>query len=272
MRIRVQHETTYQFQTPARAVLQVLRMTPRNFEGQHVANWRIDVNMDCRLTTSEDAFGNIVHEFSADGPVSSFAVLVEGEVETSDTAGVVRGTRENFPAELYLRPTDLTQANPKLSTWAHDVTSEASDQLGKLHLLLAACHSHAAFDPALGEATALETFAAQSANAAGLAHLFMAASRSLGAPARCISGYVLREEPVGPESLHVWAEAHVPGLGWVAFDPAYDHCPSDRHIRIACALDYLGARPVRASHSGHGEDAKMDIRVVETQAQRQWQS
>jgi transglutaminase-like putative cysteine protease len=108
-------------------------------------------------------------------------------------------------------------------------------------------------------------------DAASLAHLFIASARLIGAPARCISGYLLREEPVGPESLHVWAEAHVEDLGWVAFDPTHAVCPTDHHIRVACALDHLGARPVRSSHSGAGA-RKSDVRVVKAQAQRQWQS
>lgn len=272
MRIRVHHATNYSFETPARGILQVLRMTPRNFEGQHAANWRIDVDMDCRLTSAEDAFGNIIHEFSADGPVSQFTVTVEGEVETSDMAGVVRGTRENFPAELFLRPTDLTQADTSISAFAKAAIAGATDELGKLHALLAACHDRVAFDASATTMSAVETFSSKSANAAGLAHLFIAAARSLGTPARCIAGYRLRKEPAGAESLHVWAEAYVEGLGWIGFDPALGLCPSDHHIRIACALDELGARPVRASHSLSAEEQTTDLRVVEIQAQRQWQS
>ena len=41
----------------------VLRLTPRSHEGQHIASWRIDLDVDCLMLASEDAFGNIVHTF-----------------------------------------------------------------------------------------------------------------------------------------------------------------------------------------------------------------
>ena len=75
----------------------MLRLTPRNHDGQYVARWRIDVSTDCRLDQHEDAFGNITHAFTADGPFSELSVLVEGEVETRDTQGIVRGAVERFP-------------------------------------------------------------------------------------------------------------------------------------------------------------------------------
>ena len=272
MRIKVYHETVYRFSTPARAILQVLRLTPRNFDGQHIAAWRIDVDTDCRLTQGDDAFGNITHTFSAEGPITHLSVLVEGEVETLDTNGVLRGTREPFPPELYLRNTSLTTPDPALTEFAQTSAGAAGDALGRLHALMKACHDSIAFDPAAANHAPAEALAAARADSAGLANLFITCARLIGAPARCVSGYLLRAEPAGPESLHVWAEAHVPGLGWIGFDPVHCLCTSDHHVRIACALDHLGAAPVRSAHAGNPEDHKIDVRVVEAQAQRQWQS
>ena len=68
MRIRISHLTSYVFDTPAASVIQMLRLTPRNHDGQYVARWRIDVSTDCRLDQHEDAFGNITHVFTAGGP------------------------------------------------------------------------------------------------------------------------------------------------------------------------------------------------------------
>ena len=91
MRICVAHETVYRYDTPSTGVIQTLRLTPRNHTGQYVVDWRIDVSADCRLEPQEDAFGNLTHAFSAPGPVSDLRVMVEGEVETQDTAAPVRG-------------------------------------------------------------------------------------------------------------------------------------------------------------------------------------
>src|SRR5438309_1707512 len=118
MRIRVSHLTTYRYHTPAGSVIQILRLTPRNHEGQYVARWRIELSADCRVDQQEDAFGNITHAFTADGPFSELKVLVEGEVETRDTKGVVRGAVERFPPSLYLRETALTTADTGLTAFA----------------------------------------------------------------------------------------------------------------------------------------------------------
>ncbi|MBM3654356.1 MAG: transglutaminase family protein, partial [Alphaproteobacteria bacterium] len=97
MRIRIRHETTYRYAEAPRMAVQHLRLTPRNHDGQHVVGWRIDVDRDCRLVQSEDAFGNTLHRFSVDGPIESISTVVEGEVTTFDMAGVVSGAVERFP-------------------------------------------------------------------------------------------------------------------------------------------------------------------------------
>ena len=68
MRIRISHHTNYLYATPATSVIQMLRLTPRDHDGQYVARWRIDVSTDCRLDQHQDAFGNITHAFTVDGP------------------------------------------------------------------------------------------------------------------------------------------------------------------------------------------------------------
>src|SRR6266700_3654018 len=100
MRIRVSHLTTYRYDTPATAVIQTLRLTPRNHDGQYVTRWRVDVSADCRLEQHEDAFGNITHAFTAEGPFNELTVQVEGEVETRDTQGVVREAAGPEPLQL----------------------------------------------------------------------------------------------------------------------------------------------------------------------------
>jgi transglutaminase-like putative cysteine protease len=101
MLIRVSHLATYRYGTPASNVIQILRQTPRNHDGQFVLNWRIDVSADCRLEEHEDAFGNISHAFTVDSRLETLKVLVEGEVETRDTQGTVRGAVERFPPSFF---------------------------------------------------------------------------------------------------------------------------------------------------------------------------
>src|SRR5262245_15996108 len=118
MRICVSHQTTYRYNSPAGSVIQMLRLTPRHHAGQDIARWRIDISADCRLEQHEDAFGNITHAFTAEGPFSELSVQVDGEVETRDTQGVVCGTVERFPPSLYLRETALTAVDAEIAGFA----------------------------------------------------------------------------------------------------------------------------------------------------------
>src|ERR1051326_6115000 len=103
MRIRISHESIYRYEAPVAGVIQTLRLTPPNHDGQYVVSWRIDISEDCRLDYHEDAFGNITHTFTAEGTFTELGVTVDGDVETQDTNGIVRGAIERFPPSLFLR-------------------------------------------------------------------------------------------------------------------------------------------------------------------------
>ena len=104
--------------------------------------------------------------------------------------------------------------------------------------------------------TAAQAFALKRGVCQDLSHIFIAAARSLGVPARYIGGHFHRSDGVtDQEAGHAWAEAHVPDLGWVAFDPTNGISATDAHVRVAVGLDYLGAAPVRGSRQGGGSGA-----------------
>jgi transglutaminase-like putative cysteine protease len=297
MRICVAHETVFRYASPPSGVIQTVRLTPRNHNGQYVLDWRIDVSADCRLDPQEDAFGNIVHAFSADGPIEELRVVVEGEVETQDVAGIVRGAMERFPPSLYLRETPLTRADDALLAYAAQIAAPQAESsrgggsaadgderdvaqsgvndatLPMLHALLVRLHEDMPLDHAAAEpsATAAEAFARRRGRCQDIAHVFAAVARALGVPARCISGYFhASEDAAAPNGGHVWVEAHVPGLGWVGFDPVNGFCVTDRHVRVAIGLDYLGASPVRSAHYGGGSEAQA-VTLTVTQASGQAQ-
>ena len=274
MRIRISHLTSYAYGTPATSVIQMLRLTPRNHDGQYVARWRIDVSTDCRLDQHEDAFGNLTHAFSTEGPCSELAVMVEGEVETRDTQGIVRGTVERFPPSLYLRTTALTTPDAEIAAFAA-ASRDAADGnvLNLLHRMLKRLHDDMVYDtdPTQPATTAAEAFALKRGVCQDLTHIFIAAARSLAIPARYIGGYFRRDDGVHEQQAgHAWAEAFVPELGWVAFDPANGLCATDAHVRVAVGLDYLGAAPLRGTrYGGGGEVLSVKVRVDQARQQTQ---
>jgi len=274
MRLRIWHLTNYHYDTPATSVIQMLRLTPRNHDSQYVAHWRIDVSTDCWLHQHEDAFGNITHAFTADGSFLELTVIVEGEIETRDTQGIMHGTLERFPPSLYLRETALTRTDTNIAGFAASCREESGDDaLNVLHLILERLHAGMAYDtdPTHSATTAAEAFTLKRGVCQDLTHVFIAAARNLGIPARYIGGYFCRGDGINEqEAGHAWAEAFVPELGWVAFDAANGICGTDAHVRVAVGLDYLGAAPLRgARHGGRGEELSVKVRVAQAAAQTQ---
>jgi transglutaminase-like putative cysteine protease len=274
MRLRISHATTYHYDTPPVDVTQMLRKTPRNHDGQYVCDWRIDLSQDCLLHQHEDAFGNIIHSFTAEGPFSELTVAVEGEVDTQDIHGVVRGAIELFPPSLYLRETLLTQADTAIVAFAEDARAEnGKDELTLMHTLLGALNREITFDtdPTHVATTAPEAFALRRGVCQDLTHIFIAAARRLGVPARYVSGHFYRTDGVtAQEAGHAWAEAHIANLGWVGFDATNGICTTDAHVRVAIGLDYLGAAPVRGTRrGGDGETLKVAVHVDQARQQVQ---
>jgi transglutaminase-like putative cysteine protease len=274
MRIRISHATTYRYETPPSTVTQILRLTPRNHDGQYVVAWRIDLSRDCNLHQHEDAFGNIIHSFTADGPFTELAITVDGEVETQDTKSVVNGAVERFPASLYLRETALTHADDAITDLAQTTRAEAgSDRLVLLHALVTRLNREITFDtdPTQTATTAAEAFALRRGVCQDLTHIFIAAARQLGIPARYVGGHFHRIDGVtAQEAGHAWAEAYVDNLGWVGFDPTNGIGTTEAHVRVAVGLDYLGAAPVRGTrYGGSGETLKVAVNVDQAQRQAQ---
>jgi transglutaminase-like putative cysteine protease len=265
LRIRIAHSTVYHYDPPAAGAIQVLRLTPRNFDGQHVVCWRIDVYPDARLAAHEDAFGNITHVFTADGPLGELRVEVDGQVETQNTDGVVRGTVERFPPRLFLRATPSTQPDAAIRQFAQAVRAASGGQvLAELHALLQRVHTELALDPEASNVTAgaAEVFARKRGSALDLTHLFIGAAQSLGIPARFVAGYFRPTEGGVEQAGHAWAEAHVANLGWVGFDPANGFCPDDGYVRVAVGLDAWGAAPLRGTRYGAGgETTEVAVKV-----------
>jgi len=266
MRLHIAHRTVYRYDPPATGVIQVLRLTPRNHEGQYVVRWRIDLSADARLAAHEDAFGNITHVFTADGPLDELAVEVAGEVETQNTNGVVRGAIERFPPSLFLRDTALTQADRAIRDFALAIrAASGGNVLAELHGLLDRLHEMMAYegDASHAAANAADAFARKRGTAPDASHIFIGAAHSLGIPARYIAGYWHRTDGAAQQQAgHPWAEAFVPGLGWVGFDPVAGMCPIDDHVRVAVGLDALGASGVRGARFGVGaETTEIAIKV-----------
>ncbi len=271
MRIRISHEIVHRFAPAARTINLNLRLTPHGFDSQYVLRWRLGVDVDGALRQGEDAHGNILTSFSHHGAVERFAIVAAGEVETTDTAGVLRGTVERLPADMYLRDSPLARVNGALHDFAAAATAGAADPLDAMHRLTSALNGEMAFEPDGSDApdSAAEAFALRRGRASDFAHVFIACARKLGVPARFVGGYRTADEDGEGAGVHAWAEAHTPGLGWVAFDPTESICADARYVRVAVGFDARDGAMTRSAHAGGDEEVETAIQVEQAGAQSQ---
>ena len=267
MHLSVEHVTHFRFEEPATHSIQYIRMTPRDDMSQRVRGWEISASG--RLTPWTDGFDNPAHVATLDGPHDEVVFTVKGEVETTETNGVLP-LDDGLSPEIFLTPTSLTEADGAVAKFAKPIAKAAQDKgaLEAGHALMAAVADKVIYQSGQTtvETSAAEALAAGKGVCQDQTHLFIAAARHLRLPARYVSGYLAAG--VGNDShlaSHAWAELLVDGLGWVSFDPANRQSATDAYVRLAVGLDYASACPVRGVRRGGGIE-EMDVRVqVQTQ-------
>jgi transglutaminase-like putative cysteine protease len=259
MRLRIRHDIVARYDEPVTLATRSLHMCPRTFDGQYVRAWHLDISGDCRQARSSDAFGNIVHDFAVEGPLDEISIAAEGEVEVDDTTGVLLGAPlDRIAPAVFLRETRVTMRTPTIVAFAGKARALSDGApLDLCHTLMHLIYEEVEALPAdpaelcgVREVAAEEVLAAARGTPADLSHLFIATARSLSLPARFVSGYLWQDEATATGALAAWAEALIPGLGWVGFDAGNDTCPTDAYVRVASALDQSGAAWIRAADRG----------------------
>ncbi len=264
MLLDIHHRTLYRYPSPARRVMQALRLWPAACAHQEVRSWRVEVAGNLVRPRQTDGYGNQTAVHGVDGPLEQLLVEVRGQVETSDNHGVVRGTCEPLPPVFYRGDTELTLADAGIIDLAQ--AQRQDDALASLHGLMGAVRERIAFSDRHTDmqTTAIEALQLGSGVCQDHAHVMIAAARVLGFPARYVSGYLWIEGEAAEPASHAWCEIAVPDLGWVGFDPANGICPSQLHIRVACGRDAREAAPIRGWREGSG-DEMLDVSVTVAQ-------
>lgn len=260
MRLTVNHLTEYKLERPGAFVLQEVRLTPSSDAGQRIVSWRVSIEEGSVEAAFDDHHGNRTMLFSRDGGAGPLRLRAEGVVETIDRAGVGGGHRGFAPLWLYRRETGLTAIGGHTRSLAAAIP--AGDPIVRLHALNQAIAGAVRYDKGADVLmTAEEALAAGEGVCQDQAHVFIAAARALGFPARYVSAYLFTEGRADQEASHAFAEAHVEGLGWVGFDPANRQSPDERYVRIASGLDYHDAAPVRGLRIGAGGGEQLTVNV-----------
>jgi transglutaminase-like putative cysteine protease len=273
MLIRVEHETSYNYSEPLLASTQYLRMTPLSGRTQAVESWKIACP-GAVTTPWQDQYGNLCHTLTVAQPVDALEIKVCGLVRTRDTNGVVGTAPAELPAGIYLRETPYIIVSPSIRDFAQRFAEGLKrDVIETLHEIMLAIADTVAYSP--GEThvhtTGAEALERKSGVCQDHAHIFCAVCRTLGVPARYVSGYLTHGAGHDAHAAsHAWAEAFVDHLGWVGFDPTNRACATEAYIRTAIGLDYAEASPIRGVRSGGGVET-MSVRVSFSNQQQQSQ-
>ncbi len=264
MRLTIRHTTTYRFEDAPDYGLQQLRMTPKRSNGQKVVQWDMTIDGGTEQTVYTDHHHNRVTLVSYDSGANTVTVQCQGVVDTVDTNGII-GHHGGFTPLWYFRsPTELTRIGTRVQHLVDSIATDGSDEIARFHELATTIRCEVTYQ------TDVTTTSTSAENALKLgqgvcqdhAHVFIAAARAMGRPARYVSGYLLIEDQAAQYASHAWAEVHIDGLGWLGFDVSNGISPDERYVRVATGLDYRDAAPVAGLRFGSGGEAMaIDIQV-----------
>jgi transglutaminase-like putative cysteine protease len=271
----VRHATTYRYADEVTLSAHRLRVTPRDTARQKVRRFAIDVTpQNHTLVAERDSFGNASHLLEIRESHRTLSIEARSVVEVSgeepelgftpweDAAAAVRrpAGAAALEAAQFAFPSAYTEASDAIADYARACFQPGRPVLQAARALTAAIFKDFTYDPAATQAStlALDSFADRRGVCQDFAHVFLSACRSLGVPARYVSGYLLTRPPEGQEKLigadasHAWASVWCPTAGWVDFDPTNDVIPGLEHVTCAWGRDYADVGPVAGVVLGGG--------------------
>ena len=260
MKLHVTHTTDYRYTAPLRYALQTLWLTPQSGPSQNVHFWTLGALG--KLFSQRDAFGNTINSYTFVGKLSDNVrwslVNAAGNVETLGIAEFTDAPTMPHP-HLFLRATDLAQPSERLADFGRRfVTPSATPGCADLGMLLALSQgvagvvSYQKYSTDV-TTTALQAFDAGTGVCQDQAHVMVAICRSLGLPARYVSGYFYAANEPDLAS-HAWVDVclDVAARRWVSIDVTHS-CPIDqRHVRLAVGTDYNACPPIKGVRHGGG--------------------
>jgi transglutaminase-like putative cysteine protease len=262
---RVRHETIYEYSDPVSVSHHVLRLTPRDLPGQIRRSSRISIHPvpQVHCTVHLDYFGNSVTSFSLQEPHERLTVEASSQLEVLESAPpdfsqsppwetVPQRLSEDLDACQFAFDSKRVTASPELAAYAAPSFPPNRPLLEAVRDLTARIHQDFRFDNKATEVTTpVETFFEKRRGVCqDFSHLQIACLRSLGLPARYVSGYLRTVPPegkprlIGADASHAWCSVWSPGSGWTDFDPTNDCVPTGGHITVAWGRDYSDVSPI----------------------------
>ena len=277
MKYQVRHLTDYTYADPVNLSHHLVHLSPRADNGQVAGKRELNITPSPAFRRERiDAFGNRVTYFSIEEPHKRLTVeaLCEVEVPPAERPpllfpvaweAVRDGLRQarradSVEAFSYTFDSPHVRASAALAGYALPSFPPGRPLLDAVMDLTRRIHADFVYDP---RATTIATPLSQVLEARrgvcqDFAHLQLGCLRSLGLPARYVSGYLQTRPPpgrprlVGADASHAWVSIHLPDFGWIDFDPTNGLMPGEQHVTLACGRDFADVTPVRGVILGGG--------------------
>ncbi|MGO9752206.1 MAG: transglutaminase family protein [Solirubrobacteraceae bacterium] len=284
---RVTHRTEYEYESDVSASYGQLHLLPRDLPGQRCRTTEVlsdPVATDYRERI--DYFGNRACFLAIHEPHRALSLTVSSLVEVDRVAAecsrlghrpweqardaAVRGDAlQTLAAAEFRLDSPLVQAGEMYCNYAASSFAPGRDLLDALRSLSARIHNDFAYQPGTTSVTTplAEVFGHRRGVCQDFAHLAIACLRSLGLPARYVSGYLETDAPPGAVKLtgvdgsHAWLSVLVPDAGWIDIDPTNDQFPNSRYIVTAYGRDYSDVPPLNGVIYTEGRTTSLKVAV-----------
>jgi transglutaminase-like putative cysteine protease len=285
MRYLTSHITRYLYQGPVSQCLSEARLIPRIMPGQRVLKSRIVVEPEpAVMDQRKDYFGNDVSSFAIFRSHDRFTTTATGVVEVDappDDDPIMKSALpweeardrvgahdddESLAAYEYVFDSPYVASSRELAEYARSTFVAGRPLVEAVVELSHRIHEEFTYLPKSTtiDMPLLEVFRNRAGVCQDFSHVMIGVLRSLGLPARYISGYLRSgADYQGAEASHAWVAVFVPESGWLALDPTNDMIPRDGHVTLAWGRDYGDVTPVKGIALGGGEQTvQVEVRVV----------
>lgn len=261
MRFQVFHRTRYVYRAPVRDSHNEVRLRPVTDDRSRLEFFLLKVDPPVRLRHFRDIWFNYVHYFDLSAPHADLSIEAQARINTTSPygEGLPGGARfdalktisdEMLPA--YLGNSRYVEVSPEVWRLGIDIREGRDDVFESAVAVMHHVYREWTYAPNTTTASTHmnEVMKTRRGVCQDFAHVMIGICRSLGIPARYVSGYLYNGPDAnlrGAQASHAWCEVHVPGKGWFGLDPTNDTFADDRHIKIATGRDYADAAPI----SGH---------------------
>ena len=294
VRYEVTHRTEYRYEAEVSDSYGQLHLLPRNLPGQrcHAAEVVVDpAPEDYRERL--DYFGNRVSYLAIHRPHRALTVTATSVVEVDDRPSglslfgsrpweqardAVRDAQVLDPLDAlqYVLDSPLVEASPAFGDYAQATFTPGRPLLEAVTEICNRINTDFEYKPGSTSVTTplTDVFAQREGVCQDFAHVGIACLRSIGLPARYVSGYLETDPPPGRPKLkgadgsHAWMSVLVPQAGWLDVDPTNDQLASNRYVVTAYGRDYSDVPPLSGViyTKGKTESLRVVVDVVSVSA------